>query len=324
MNGRTLAVVSLFFITEWQFGPDMPGIGRGNFATAIVNKTIYIFGGIDCDDDGIVSPVLGFDTLSAKWSAISQMPSPRYNLAATSYKDTVIVLGGCDDRNDPVNTTEVFSEVQSWQTTTSMPSPRCALAAVTIGNDIYAIGGYSDDFMTSTLRSVDAFSFTTGKWRSVASMNNPRWGHGAVAFDGKIYVAGGCNKDSLIAELEMYDPSSNTWKNLVSLSKPRYNFGVALAEAKMFIIGGTRDFRLTSMTSVEEYDIDNNDIKPIESMTGARFALGAAGVGQVVYAIGGVHTIAATSLPSKPAIAARPMSPDVQICDTMVEEYILS
>ena len=295
----------------------MPGKGRGNFATVVVDKTIYLFGGIDCDDDGPVSPVLGLDTSTAKWSVIGQMPTPRYNLAATSYENTVIVLGGCDIGNDPVNTTQSSSDIKSWQNITSMPSPRCALAAVTVGSDVYAIGGYQDDYMTSTLSSVDVFSFSTSKWRSVAAMNTPRWGHGAVAFDGKVYVAGGCNKDSLVAELEMYDPSSNTWKNLVSLNNPRYNFGIALAESKMFVIGGTSDFRLTAMTDVEVYDIDNDDIEHTQPMTGARFALGAAGVGQVVYAIGGVHTIAS----SVAVVAPRFMSPKEQICDTMVEEY---
>ena len=322
MNTRLCCVVS-FLIADWQLGPDMPGKGRANFATAVVSKTIYLFGGIDCDDDdGIISPVLGLDTSTAKWSVISQMPTPRYNLAATSYENTIIVLGGCDIGNDPVNTTEMFSDIQSWHNATSMPSPRCALAAVTVGSDVYVIGGYKDDYMTSTLSSVDVFSFSTGKWRSVAAMNIPRWGHGAVAFNGKIYVAGGCNKDSLVAELEMYDPTSNTWKNLVSLNKPRYNFGVALAGPKMFVIGGTSDFRLTSMTDVEVYDADNNDIDHVKPMTGARFSLGAASIGQVVYAIGGVHTIAATSVASKSVITPpKLMSPNEQICDTLVEEY---
>jgi len=122
----------------------------------------------------------------------------------------------------------------------------------------------------------------------------------------------------------MYDPSSNTWKNLASLSNPRYNFGIALAESKMFVIGGTSDFRLTSMTDVEVYDIDNNEIESIKPMSGARFSLGAAGIGQVVYAVGGVHTIAAASVESKSVTAPRFMSPNEQICDTLVEEYTLS
>ena len=61
-------------------------------------------------------------------------------------------------------------------------------------------------------------------------------------------------------------------------------------------------------------------------MSGARFSLGAAGIGQVVYAIGGVHTIAAASnsVASRSVTAPRFMSPNEQICDTLVEEYTLS
>ena len=294
---------------------------RSNFATATLDNSIYLFGGVgDTTCDQTVDSVLSLDTSTGKWSQVGQMSYARYNLAAAAYKNEIVVVGGCDSGNSPVNTTEVFyPDTNGWKNGTTMPTQRCALSAVVVGDDLYTIGGFRTDFVSSTLSSVDVYSFTTQKWRSAAPMVKARWGHGAVAYNGQIYVAGGCDGETLVNQLEMYDPAKDEWSLLTSLSTPRYNFGIAFADAKIFIVGGTADFQLTPLKNVEVYNVKNNDIEPGDSLNAARFSLSAAAVGNIVYAIGGVETVASSYT------AVRSSNPMIQtLCQYTVEEYVVS
>ncbi len=313
--------VILGYSTEWQRGPDILGKQvRGNFAMATVDKSIYLFGGLGgttCDK--MLDSVLSLNTSTDKWSQVSQMPDLRYNLAAATYKDEIVVVGGCDIENDPVNTTEFFyPNTSRWKNGTCMPTQRCSLSAVVVGDELYAIGGFRTDFVTSTLRSVDVYSFKTQKWHSAAPMVKARWGHRAVAYNGLIYVVGGCDGETVIQQIEMYDPAKDVWSLLTSLSTPRYDFGIAVAEANIFIIGGTADFHLTPLNDVEIYDVENNEIVHGDSLTAARFSLSAAAVEKVVYAIGGVATVASSAMVKSSHLMMQ------TLCQYTVEEYVVT
>ena len=303
----------VLFCSEWMEGPDLPDSeGRSSFASVAVNNSIYIFGGVgDTTCDKNMDKVFRLDTAAQTWRSVTNLPESRTNPAATVLRDKILVLGGYDSTYLPTNTSWLYSPVSNeWSDGPDLSSPRCQFAAVTIKDTVYIIGGYSHDAQDSTAATVETYSLAVNKWATVAPMNTPRYGHGAVVHGGKIFVAGGAYNSTLVQEIEMYDPTTNTW---TAMAKPRVGAAMAIVQNSIFILGGTADWRGTSLTDVEVYHLDSNMHEPLKAMVGARYNLGAAVVGNVIYAIGGIHTIFNAEAVTKPY--------STSICDSLVERY---
>ena len=117
----------------------------------------------------------------------------------------------------------------------------------------------------------------------------------AVEYNGKIYVIGGCSSTKSeqfknpVANLEVYDPVTDTWKELTPMPSPRVAPIAVVLDGEIYVIGGFDPYRYWSANpTVEIYNIATDTWR-----TGPKLPYGcswAAGVvlNGKIYVLGGV------------------------------------
>jgi hypothetical protein len=120
-----------------------------------------------------------------------------------------------------------------------MPSQREHIAAAVIDSLIYVVGGREFGVNKTNL---EAYSPRSDTWHALAPMPTARGGLAAAALHGKLYVFGGewfdQGESGVFAEVEEYDPVSNTWRTLAPMPVPRHGMGAAAVGDSIFVIGG--------------------------------------------------------------------------------------
>lgn len=221
---------------------------RGDVAFAMVNNTIYAFGGRNEKGD-IISNTESLDlstvnllTGEAYWSFGSKIGAPAFQLAlagagAAAIGTDIYLTGGVYPLG--FNTEFINERLLRYDTSSDswtsnlpiMPTPRYRFAAVSardaFGNgSFFTIGGISNSGITST---VEAYSPTTG-WQTLANLPTPL--ASAQAFllpDTKgdtdplndtdlIYLVGGTTDLVTPSEkIYIYNPQTNRWTESVPL-----------------------------------------------------------------------------------------------------------
>jgi N-acetylneuraminic acid mutarotase len=224
------------------------------------------------------------------WTAIKDIPSPRYRHAVAAGADgRIYAIGGDDNLGNYLASVWAYTPAtDSWAPAASMSIPRFDLAAVAAPDGrIYAIGGGNSSVVWTA--TVEAYTPATDSWTPVASMTQPRRTLAAVVgANGHIYALGGQNSNSTISAVEEYDPAMNTWTAVASMAQRRQEFGAALGtDGRIYAIDGIGLFG-----SVEAYTPATNSWAPVASLPTDRRDLAAvAGPDGRVYALGGYTQI---------------------------------
>eukprot|EP00536_Pseudo-nitzschia_multiseries_P010881 jgi/Psemu1/27307/gm1.27307_g len=87
------------------------------------------------------------------------------------------------------------------------------------GNTYVDATGLELDFFLCESYSDQLFAFDTKSFEAKAKMPRPRYRHAAVSAAGKLWLIGGRTipEDSVIAEVDVYDPSTDTWSTVGTL-----------------------------------------------------------------------------------------------------------
>jgi Kelch motif protein len=103
----------------------------------------------------------------------------------------------------------------------------------------------------------DGGSLPTGfSWSARATLPIPRTDHAAVVLGGKLYSIGGFS-GSTLAEVDQYDPASNTWTRKRDLQAARREFAAGAVNGKIYVACGmswTDPNAVTYVKTTEEYD----------------------------------------------------------------------
>ncbi|HLL52553.1 MAG TPA: kelch repeat-containing protein [Myxococcaceae bacterium] len=176
----------------WSERASMPeGTERGAAGVAVVDKRIYILGGLR---DGAVTDASVYDTERDTWTSLPALPAPRAHLVAGAANGHVYAIGGRGNR--------LFSDVDllepitgSWIPRNPMPTARASSAVAVLNDRIYVFGGEGarkDPFeVFSTAESYDAVN---DEWRMLSDMRTPRHCFGGAAVEAGIYLPGGANR----------------------------------------------------------------------------------------------------------------------------------
>ena len=127
-------------------------------------------------------------------------------------------------------------------------------------------------------------------------MPTGRYGVAAAASNGKVYAIGGESLGFVIhAEVEAYDPSTDSWVSRASLSSARTEVAVTTGiDGKIYAIGGNLDGGQTgfrTVTTLEVYDPASNSWTIKQPMSVNRSLLFAAtATNGKIYVMGGVQT----------------------------------
>jgi N-acetylneuraminic acid mutarotase len=129
--------------TPWQTRASMPTQRMGP-ACAVINDSIFVFGGSTAIGGGVTTVHQCYDPVSDSWTSKTSMFQARYALGGLAYENRAYAIGGYDYYNYRTEV-EVFTPLlNSWSYETPIQYARQSVAVGLVGNKIYVIGGWNN------------------------------------------------------------------------------------------------------------------------------------------------------------------------------------
>jgi N-acetylneuraminic acid mutarotase len=160
------------------------------------------------------------------------LPVPIEETAAAVAGTDLYVMGGFNAAGVSLDSTYVFDGT-SWQGGPRLPLPLDHPSATTLDGHVYIAGGHSNG-----LDSARMFRLDGDQWTELAPMHYARGGHALIAFQGKLYAVGGNNSRINIAQVEAYDPASNSWSVVTTMPDPRNHLMGFVLGGSICVAGG--------------------------------------------------------------------------------------
>src|SRR5580704_11404841 len=225
---------------------------------------MYVFAGlVSAPVWGPVGMVYEYDPPASKWTKKKPMALPAHHLALTELNGKIYVFGGFTAGKignlaawTPIDDAFEYNPVNdSWRPLAPMPTKRGAAVAATVGGKMYVIGGATiapgatnpaihPTVAQRVLSTVEEYDPETNAWRTRAPMPTPRNHTAAGVVDGKIYVIGGrigaafIAASSDLANVEAYDPATNTWSILTPMAIGRHGVAGGVVGNRFYAISG--------------------------------------------------------------------------------------
>lgn len=224
---------------QWSPRAPVPGAhARSEFASAVVDGKIYVFGGGDCLT--FSDEVLVYDPVQDSWSHRRRMPTVRsYSPAAAAVDGKIYLIGGSTNPADggAVAPMLEYDPVgDTWMAKRAMPTARIRARAAAIGGKIYVIGGQTG--AGQPLATLEAYDPSTDSWTTLSPMSTRRVQPAAGASDGLLYVFGGTDFQTVFDSGEVYDPALDRWSGAPPLPSPRAATGTAVLGREIYVVGG--------------------------------------------------------------------------------------
>ncbi|XP_078495266.1 beta-scruin-like [Ciona intestinalis] len=190
----------------WEKVASMNG-RRLRFGAAVLNGTIFVFGGSDDNYESLSSGEF-YVVSPNKWIQLKPMKIARRGHSIVAHNGHLYSLGGYG--SEYLCSMELYDPfLDEWKDLAPMQTPRGWFAAVVLNNAIYAIGG-SDG--KQRLKSVEKYNADDDTWVYVGNMNIERSSHAACVAQNKIYVVGGLDSnDEIVKSIECYDDQTDKW-----------------------------------------------------------------------------------------------------------------
>jgi len=234
-------------------------VKRHHYGVAAVGGKVYAIGGCTGETESephtAIADLHEFDPATGKGTTRAPLPEPRRNLAAVAVNGLLYVVGGSDLGGTPKPVLVYDPQRNSWRATKAVMNLVGCWGAHAIGGRIYALGMRIDPANPATppfrTDEIDLATETVTARKPIAI---GRSGHASAALAGKLYVLGGAVRGGRpAAEVERYEPASDTWTRLADLDLPRSWMGaVALGDA-IWLLGGVNTKWETPERLVEAY-----------------------------------------------------------------------
>ncbi|KAI8994784.1 hypothetical protein BDB01DRAFT_846788 [Pilobolus umbonatus] len=194
-------------------GNNLTGLWRPSFVKA--DQRLYVFGG-----GGNVTDELHYlDLLQMKWETvenpIGKTPSKRYGHSATSWKDTIIIFGGCNEFQEYCSDIHIYNiKTMTWYQPTIKGdvSPRYLHTATVYANKLYVYGGFAKSSdCTYVLDELCVLDLETMSWVEYHDMP-PRYNHSSTLIENKMYIyAGKDEQGNTVSDLFVINLSNSPY-----------------------------------------------------------------------------------------------------------------
>lgn len=241
--GNTVATVEAYDPSgdRWRAVADLP-LAMHHAQAAVADGRIVVAGfltGAFFNENG---RVFRYDPGADAWDEGEPMPTgtERGGGFAATVDDVVYVFGGL--RGSVVSDVSAYDPAgDSWEILPSLPESRDHLMAGAIDGVIYLAGGRLGG-ISSHQPTLWAFDPSDDSYRTRTAMPTSRGGAAVAVADGRLVVVGGeGNPDAesgVFANVEAYDPASDSWEQLEPMRTPRHGMAAAAVDDVVFVPGG--------------------------------------------------------------------------------------
>jgi N-acetylneuraminic acid mutarotase len=178
---------------------------------------------------GVTAAAELFDPVGHTWHPTGSLNVARGSMTATLLTNgQVLVAGGIDGANNPLNSAELYNPATgSWRKTTGILNvARDEHTATLLANGQVLVAGGENRAGVST-QSTELYNPATGTWTATGNLHAGRLEHAAVLLaNGAVLVSGGSKVNSAgtalaLASAEIYNVATGAWKTTGSMHAAR-------------------------------------------------------------------------------------------------------
>ena len=252
-------------------------VPRDDFGTAVIDREIWVLGGMTGERGNRVLSIEVLDTRTGHWRTSGiEMPVGLASFEVIADGPRIHVFGGFDALSRPTTFAAVLdTRTGRWRDLPAMPRARYAHTVTRYEDQVFVIGGRDDD---GPVAEVDVFDLETRRWSTArAPMANARDSHDTVLTPDGLVVVGGWLDYEPTDLVDVYDPETDTWTEGPRLPQPISRAGVAFADGRIWT-----SYHETSFVLEPSGEWHEANALPL-----SRHGLGYVRVGDHLYAIGG-------------------------------------
>lgn len=220
------------------------------------------------------------------WYENTSLSSARDGARFAAYGDNIYIVCGYIGTSMSV-LHDVYNTVSdTYSSVAYLPRFRTNPVNVTLGDYIYSLGG-----MTATTTAdgqIYRYDIANNSWAMRTFLSEDRGEAAGAVYDGKIYILGGRGNgdDAKFADVEVYDPDTNTVSTFVAMDAHKRKFGAATIGDNIYSIAGcTSSDSATALCEV--LNMTTQTWSSIQSTPLSLYDNGVAAYGGKVYSVGG-------------------------------------
>ena len=210
-----------------QDGGGSPPSARSLHAAALLNGTMYVFGGYDGNQR--VNTFHAFSFAEKRWSPVHPSagsapgPSPRDRHVMVAFANSVLVHGGFDGVSRVGDMWCFDFSTMMWREVVALsgraPSPRHSHSAAVVGSAFFVFGGYDGSYKSD----LHEYDFVASRWGVVpAAGRRPRARYRATlcVHKSSLILHGGHDGTRHLSDTHVFDLETRIWSNLVCEGVP--------------------------------------------------------------------------------------------------------
>jgi N-acetylneuraminic acid mutarotase len=257
----------------WEHGQLMP-TNRTEIVSEKVGDKIYVMGGADYLENGIMNVVEIYDPINDIWTQSTPLPVSIDHTAVVSYEGKLFLVGGFLEDKNPTDKTWIYDPTSdTWTEGAPLSSPRGALAAEVINGTIYAVGGVNSTHDPVTTN--EAYDIETNTWSFREPLSKPKHHMASAVIGDSMYILGGrllgngapSEINESLTNMDdnaRYDPKTDKWVELEPMQIRRSGFTASEMNGQIYVFGGQIPEGATN--KVEMYDPVTNSWSSLPDM----------------------------------------------------------
>jgi hypothetical protein len=236
----------------------------GHTATLLPTGKVLVVAGEGFGSEPLSTRTLAsaeiYDPATGQWHATGSLSNARvFHTATLLASGQVLVVGGGDERGNPMSSAELYDPVAgTWTPAAPMLAARTFHTATLLRSGAVLIaGGLGTGF--TALTEAELYDPAAGTWRRTGSLLFPHVAHTATQLpSGRVLVVGGSVVGPVpmpIANTELFDPESETWSDAGCLVQAREGHTATLLLSGAVLVAAGLDPGLNPLSSAELYGI---------------------------------------------------------------------
>ncbi|HEX2536400.1 MAG TPA: kelch repeat-containing protein [Chitinophagaceae bacterium] len=235
-------------------------------------------------------PIEEYNPQTRKWKVLAEAPVEFHHFQALAFNHEIYVIGaltGGYPHEQPLPHFLIFNPKKNeWRQGPQIPPARLRGSAGVFarGEKIYMVCGIIDGHWDGHVAWFDEYDTKTGTWRVLPDAPRVRDHFGAAFMDNKVYLAGGRKShaaigkvlDLVIAEVDVYDFSTNRWTTLPQgLPTPRGGTSSIARKPYLAVLNGESARQVPAHAEVEVLDTRTNTWTRLPDLLQGRHGTGA-------------------------------------------------